>query len=128
MSNAVPAEISVQLSQALNVIEHHLGSTLLAVHLYGSALDGGLKPCSDIDLLVTVTAQLDETVRQALFVDFTEVSASPGQSEALRALKLPSSCTAMLFLALSSQTGTAIRGVAAQGHSCGHLRARDNRC
>ena len=24
MSNAVPAEISVQLSQALNVIEHHL--------------------------------------------------------------------------------------------------------
>ncbi|MDJ8475933.1 nucleotidyltransferase domain-containing protein, partial [Klebsiella pneumoniae] len=65
MSNAVPAEISVQLSQALNVIEHHLGSTLLAVHLYGSALDGGLKPCSDIDLLVTVTAQLDETVRQA---------------------------------------------------------------
>ncbi|EOX8043852.1 ANT(3'') family aminoglycoside nucleotidyltransferase, partial [Proteus mirabilis] len=45
MSNAVPAEISVQLSQALNVIEHHLGSTLLAVHLYGSALDGGLKPC-----------------------------------------------------------------------------------
>ena len=59
MRNTVPAEISVQLSQALNVIEHHLGSTLLAVHLYGSALDGGLKPCSDIDLLVTVTAQLD---------------------------------------------------------------------
>ncbi|WP_176455430.1 nucleotidyltransferase domain-containing protein, partial [Klebsiella pneumoniae] len=88
MSNAVPAEISVQLSQALNVIEHHLGSTLLAVHLYGSALDGGLKPCSDIDLLVTVTAQLDETVRQALFVDFLEVSASPGQSEALRALEV----------------------------------------
>ncbi|UEO22287.1 AadA family aminoglycoside 3''-O-nucleotidyltransferase [Escherichia coli] len=88
MSNAVPAEISVQLSQALNVIEHHLGSTLLVVHLYGSALDGGLKPCSDIDLLVTVTAQLDETVRQALFVDFLEVSASPGQSEALRALEV----------------------------------------
>ena len=50
MRNTVPAEISVQLSQALNVIEHHLGSTLLAMHLYGSALDGGLKPYSDIDL------------------------------------------------------------------------------
>ena len=128
MSNAVPAEISVQLSQALNVIEHHLGSTLLAVHLYGSALDGGLKPCSDIDLLVTVTAQLDETVRQALFVDFRKFPLLPAKVKLSVPWKLPSSCTAMLFLALSSQTGTAIRGVAAQGHSCGHLRARDNRC
>ena len=33
MSNAVPAEISVQLSLALNAIERHLESTLLAVHL-----------------------------------------------------------------------------------------------
>ncbi|MDF5099095.1 nucleotidyltransferase domain-containing protein, partial [Vibrio parahaemolyticus] len=83
MSNAVPAEISVQLSQALNVIEHHLGSTLLAVHLYGSALDGGLKPCSDIDLLVTVTVRLDETTRRALINDLLETSASPGESEIL---------------------------------------------
>ena len=44
MSNGA-RRISVQLSQA-KFIEHHLGSTLLAVHLYGSALDGGLKPCS----------------------------------------------------------------------------------
>ena len=88
MSNAVPAEISVQLSLALNAIERHLESTLLAVHLYGSALDGGLKPYSDIDLLVTVAARLDETVRQALVVDLLEISASPGQSEALRALEV----------------------------------------
>ena len=61
---------------------------MLAVHLYGSALDGGLKPYSDIDLLVTVAARLDETVRQALVVDLLEISASPGQSEALRALEV----------------------------------------
>lgn len=88
MNNAVPAEISTQLSQVLNVIEHHLGSTLLAVHLYGSAVDGGLKPHSDIDLLVTVTARLDETTRRALFNDFLEVSASPGESEYLRAVEV----------------------------------------
>ncbi|WP_428838846.1 nucleotidyltransferase domain-containing protein, partial [Klebsiella pneumoniae] len=41
-------------------------TTLLAVHLYGSAVDGGLKPHSDIDLLVTVTVRLDETTRRAL--------------------------------------------------------------
>lgn len=50
-------EISNQLSEVLSVIERHLESTLLAVHLYGSAVDGGLKPYSDIDLLVTVAVR-----------------------------------------------------------------------
>ncbi len=50
-------EISNQLSEVLSVIERHLESTLLAVHLYGSAVDGGLKPYSDIDLLVTVAVK-----------------------------------------------------------------------
>ena len=88
MSDTVPAEISAQLSQALDVIERHLESTLLAVHLYGSALDGGLKPHSDIDLLVTVAARLDEAVRRALLVDLLEVSAPPGESRVLRALEV----------------------------------------
>ena len=58
-------------------IECHLEPTLLAVHLYGSAVDGGLKPYSDIDLLVTVTVRLDETTRRALINDLLETSASP---------------------------------------------------
>lgn len=88
MSEKVPAEISVQLSQALNIIGRHLESTLLAVYLYGSALDGGLKPYSDIDLLVAVAAPLNDAVRQALLVDLLEVSASPGQNKVLRALEV----------------------------------------
>ncbi len=44
------AEVSTQLSEVVGVIERHLEPTLLAVHLYGSAVDGGLKPHSDIDL------------------------------------------------------------------------------
>ena len=66
MRVAVTIEISNQLSEVLSVIERHLESTLLAVHLYGSAVDGGLKPYSDIDLLVTVAVKLDETTRRAL--------------------------------------------------------------
>ncbi len=61
MREAVIAEVSTQLSEVVGVIERHLEPTLLAVHLYGSAVDGGLKPHSDIDLLVTVTVRLDET-------------------------------------------------------------------
>ena len=66
---AVIAEVSTQLSEVVGVIERHLEPTLLAVHLYGSAVDGGLKPHSDIDLLVTVTVRLDETTRRALIND-----------------------------------------------------------
>ena len=50
MREAVIAEVSTQLSEVVGVIERHLEPTLLAVHLYGSAVDGGLKPHSDIDL------------------------------------------------------------------------------
>ena len=57
MREAVIAEVSTQLSEVVGVIERHLEPTLLAVHLYGSAVDGGLKPHSDIDLLVTVTVR-----------------------------------------------------------------------
>ncbi|WP_065316656.1 aminoglycoside adenylyltransferase family protein, partial [Salmonella enterica] len=88
MRDSVTAEISTQLSKVLSVIEHHLEPTLLAVHLYGSAVDGGLKPYSDIDLLVTVTARLDDTTRRALFNDLLEVSAFPGESEILRAVEV----------------------------------------
>lgn len=84
----MPAEASTQLQLALEVIERHLGSALLAVHLYGSAMDGGLKPQSDIDLLVTVAGGLDETVRKALSLDLLHVSAPPGQSEKLRSLEV----------------------------------------
>lgn len=88
MTGSAPAEISEQLSQALDVIEDHLASTLLAVHLCGSALDGGLKPCSDIDLLVTVATTPDDTARHALMLDLLEISAPPGQSKNLRALEV----------------------------------------
>ena len=71
--------ISTQLSEVVGVIDA-ISPTLLAVHLYGSAVDGGLKPHSDIDLLVTVTVRLDETTRRALIGDLLETSASPGEA------------------------------------------------
>ena len=73
MREAVIAEVSTQLSGVVGVIERHLEPTLLAVHLYGSAVDGGLKPHGDIDLLVTVTVRLDETTRRALINDLLKL-------------------------------------------------------
>lgn len=85
--NAVPREISEQVAQACAVIQHGL-SKLQAIHLYGSALDGGLKPSSDIDLLVTVGVSPDENTRKRLLLDLLNVSAPPGRHKTLRALEV----------------------------------------
>ena len=84
MREAVTIEISNQLSEVLSVIERHLESTLLAVHLYGSAVDGGLKPYSDIDLLVTVAVKLDETTRRALLMILWRLRLSRRERDAPR--------------------------------------------
>ncbi len=87
-NQGIPDEISAQLSQACEVIGRHLASARLAMHLYGSALDGGLKPYSDIDMLVTVATRLDENARRKLMLDLLNVSAPPGHDKTLRALEI----------------------------------------
>lgn len=88
MPDSVPIEISAQVSDACGIIERHLSVTLLAVHLYGSAVDGGLKPHSDIDLLVTVSKPPVEAVRHALSRDLLPVSRWPGTDPTLRSLEV----------------------------------------
>jgi len=88
MDKRVPSEITEQVSQAIMVIERHLTPVLQAVHLYGSALEDGLKPCSDIDLLVTVTTRLADETSRAVLRDLLAASAPPGENDALRALEV----------------------------------------
>jgi streptomycin 3"-adenylyltransferase len=88
MIELLPIEIADQVSRARTVIERHLETTLRAIHLFGSALDGGLKPCSDIDLLVTVDIPLSESTRQALLLDLLNVSAPPGSGGTWRPLEV----------------------------------------
>ncbi len=88
MSTIPPAEISRQLSSVRAVLERHLAGTLQAIHLFGSAVDGGLKPHSDIDLLVTVSEALTPSTRRALMTELLSVSAWPGASETYRALEV----------------------------------------
>lgn len=82
------ADIADQLARARAVIERHFGATLRAIHLFGSALDGGLRPLSDIDLLATVSAAPAEPLRRALMLDLLGVSAPPGSDPGLRALEV----------------------------------------
>ncbi|MCA7921706.1 AadA family aminoglycoside 3''-O-nucleotidyltransferase [Burkholderia cenocepacia] len=88
MTDFIPHDITDQLAAARAAIERHLGATLQAVHLFGSALDGGLKPRSDIDLLVTIAVRPDEAVRRALLSDLLGASAPPGCGGGMRALEV----------------------------------------
>jgi streptomycin 3"-adenylyltransferase len=82
VTSLIPVDIAAQLSRTRAVLERHLGNMLHAVHLFGSALDGGLKPHSDIDLLVTVTTAPDPSVRRALMLDLLSVSGEISNNEA----------------------------------------------
>ncbi|NHC61671.1 AadA family aminoglycoside 3''-O-nucleotidyltransferase [Paenalcaligenes suwonensis] len=87
MATHLPESISHQVLQAQSVLEQHL-KTIQAIHLFGSAVDGGLKPLSDIDLLVTVSAPLDDSTRNALMTSLLAVSAFPGTHPQRRALEV----------------------------------------
>lgn len=43
MGEFFPAQVFKQLSHARAVIERHLAATLDTIHLFGSAIDGGLE-------------------------------------------------------------------------------------
>ena len=88
MTQHVPEEIAEQVSRARSLLEFHLGPMIEGIYLFGSAVDGGLKPTSDIDLLVTVSRSPDEPVRRALLLDLLTASAPPGSPGTLRPLEV----------------------------------------
>lgn len=87
-SAAILAGIEPQLSHARAVLDAHLGGNLLALHLFGSAVEGGLKPRSDIDLMATVNTPLPDPVRRALMTDLLAVSAPPDAAGVWRPLEV----------------------------------------
>lgn len=67
---AIPQEAS----QALPALKHCLGASLVAVYLHGSAVAGGLRPSSDVDLLVVVDRPMTPEIRGHLVTELLRVS------------------------------------------------------
>jgi len=88
MTQILPSQIAPQVADARRLIDQHLGADVIAIHLFGSAVAGGLQPHSDIDLLVTVSRPPAEAALRALATALLTVSAPPGQSQSLRALEV----------------------------------------
>lgn len=77
-----------QIIRACEIVKQHLSQSLVAIHLYGSVIDGGLKPFSDIDLLVTVRSPLQDLERRKLMCDLLDCSSDPESEDSLRALEI----------------------------------------
>ncbi|MGC9541773.1 aminoglycoside adenylyltransferase family protein [Streptomyces sp. UG1] len=58
----------------LPVLHHTLGTAILGIYLHGSAALGGLRPHSDIDVLVVVRERMSPDQRRALVRELMEVS------------------------------------------------------
>lgn len=71
---------------ALDVVEAVLGRPALGAILSGSAVDGGLRPLSDVDLLVVVEDAPDEAARGRLAVALMGVSGRYGGGAPVRPL------------------------------------------
>ena len=66
-----------QIRSTLALLRRVLGDALLGAYLHGSAVSGGLRPQSDIDLLAVVDAALAASQRKALLMDLLRLSGRP---------------------------------------------------
>ncbi|EMF0717830.1 DUF4111 domain-containing protein [Citrobacter freundii] len=88
MTKNIPNAIRGQVNAASTLIRQIIDGDLVAIHLYGSAVESGLKPQSDIDLLVTLRNPMNDWQRKKLMQDLLTISAPPGTSEHYRALEV----------------------------------------
>lgn len=66
-----------QVDEVRALVERTLGDAVLGMYLHGSAAQGGLKPASDIDLLVIASRSLNEVERRAVVAGLLPLS-GPG--------------------------------------------------
>ena len=77
---------TLQLEQLTGSLQQLLGESLFAIYLYGSAVDGGLGPESDLDVLVVVSQALTFQQRQQLAETLLHISHPIGTAQ--RALEV----------------------------------------
>ncbi|MDE9555915.1 DUF4111 domain-containing protein [Xenorhabdus bovienii] len=66
--------IPPEADKALLIVQKRLAESLVAVYLHGSAVVGGLRPRSDIDLLMVIDQPMTSEVREYLAADLMMIS------------------------------------------------------
>ena len=81
-------EVPKEAFQTLIIIKELLGSTLLGVYLYGSAVMGGLRINSDVDILAVTKSSLSEKIRRELTERLMQISGKPETAKVVRPLEV----------------------------------------
>lgn len=84
----VNPEIPDEAKQAQSVVEDVLGEAVVGIYLFGSAVVGGLKRDSDVDILVATSNPLTLIQRKTLVAQLMSISGTIGNSQAKRPLEL----------------------------------------
>ncbi|MNO17132.1 Streptomycin 3''-adenylyltransferase [compost metagenome] len=88
MSDLKNEKIPKETIQAFKVVEELLGSAVVGVYLFGSAVTSGLRINSDVDVLVVVNQSLTEVIRRKLTDRLMHVSGKIGNSDSVRPLEV----------------------------------------
>lgn len=81
-------EIPCEATHALDVIRQTFCHSLIGVYLYGSAVMGGLRLDSDIDILVIASRALSAELRKDLLKKLMNVSGKVGNVDKIRSLEV----------------------------------------
>lgn len=88
-----PPEQTDQIRAAAESLGRILGEDLLALYLHGSAVSGGLRPQSDIDLLAVVARSLTDNQRDGLLASLLRLSGThpgkPGRPRCIEVMVFP---------------------------------------
>ena len=81
--------IPIEADRALSLLRKGLGGSLTAAYLHGSAVDGGLHPHSDVDLLAVVDCPMTAELRGSLAAGLMRISGHyPSDPEGRRPLEV----------------------------------------
>ncbi|HYI31023.1 MAG TPA: aminoglycoside adenylyltransferase family protein [Bradyrhizobium sp.] len=82
------ATTPVEAENALRILQECFRDALVAVYLHGSAVAGGLRPDSDIDILAVVNQPTTQTIRKALVAELMKISGYPAALDTPRPLEV----------------------------------------
>ena len=71
----VSKETFKQIDEVVLMLESLFQNQILGIYLYGSAINGGLQPNSDIDILVVINKSISLATRESLTKQLLKFSA-----------------------------------------------------
>lgn len=80
--------IPPEAAQAMAIVRELIGESAIGIYLFGSAVVGGSREHSDVDVLVAVNRSVDFEKRQALIARLLKTSGAIGNPHSIRPLEL----------------------------------------